>query len=309
MDDLAETNELLTFIRIVETQSFSRAAKELAVPRITVGRRLKRLEERLQVRLLRRTTRKLALTDAGKELYPNARAVIDAVRTAEASVKRNTGEISGTLRIATPPSGPTFAKLFLTFMKKYPAVRFEIHATTEFVDLIAGGFDLALRASATPTPGLISRVLVRSDIGLVASPSYLKAAGVPKRPADLAQHSCLIGFERGIVPQTHWPLRAGGRVKVEGVLACNDIFLLAEAAVAGQGIAFLPHNLIADALRKGRLQQVLPEVIGITSQVALVYVERELMAPAMRAFIDHTAAWAKKGFLQVENKCAEGLTD
>lgn len=309
MNDLADTNELLTFIRIVETQSFSRAASELGVPRITIGRRLKRLEARLGVRLLRRTTRKLALTDAGKEFYPNARAVIESVRTAEASVRRKTGEIRGTLRVATPPAGPAFSKLFLSFMKKYPEVRFEVHATTEFVDLIAGGFDLALRASATLAPGLIARVLQRSDIGLVASPAYLRAAGTPERAADLAQHQCLVGFERGIVPQTHWPLRAGGRVKVESALACNDIALLAEAALAGQGIAFLPESFLSDLLRRGRLVRVMPDIVGITSQVALVYVERELMPPVMRAFIEHTVAWSKKGFLQVEKECAEELTD
>lgn len=297
MEQLAETQELLTFVEVVESESLSKAAKALKVPRVTVGRRLQRLEQNLGVRLLRRTTRRVALTDAGKELYPNARAVVDAVREAAASVRRRSTEVTGTLRIATPPSAPALAALFAEFLNNNPGVRLEVRGTTEFVDFLSSGIDVAFRASMTPTPGTISRTLARSELLAVASPAYLEKHGVPQRASELASHRCVLGFERGLVPNAYWPLRKGGRVKVDGSLACNDITLLMQAAISGQGIALLPDMLVREAIEHGLLNVVLGEVIGASSTFALVYLERELMPKVLRAFIDHTLAYVEAGRL------------
>src|SRR5882672_1575193 len=171
MIDLMETSELLAFTRTVEAKSLSRAAAELGVPRATIGRRLSRREERLGVRLLRRTTRALALTDAGDALYRHARIVLEAVEQAEASVRKSDTVIRGTLRVSTPPRlDPSFHALVCDFARAYPEVRIHIDASSRHVDLLREGYDVALRAGADLEPGLVARTLARTSAVAVAAP-------------------------------------------------------------------------------------------------------------------------------------------
>ena len=292
MQDPLETAELLAFARTVQAQSLTRAAAELKLPRATVSRRLQRLEERLGVRLLRRTTRRLALTDAGEVLYRHARLILDAVRDAELSVQR-TDAVRGRLRISVPPVTPMFQGLLCDFIERYPDVRLEVHASARHVDLIAEGYDLALRAGVAPDSGLVGRTLYRQRLTAVASPAYLARRGTPQSVRELPRHSCLMGYSRGELPQSHWPLVHGGTVHVEGVLFSSDIFLLAEAARRDRGIALLPTALTAPFIEKGELVPVLQEVLGAQTLLMLVYPERELVPPAVRAFIDAVVAWAE----------------
>src|SRR4051812_46885326 len=139
MADPVETSELLAFAKAVEAKSLSRAAAELRVPRATIGRRLARLEERLRVRLLRRTTRSLALTDAGEAFYRHARIALDAVNQAEESVRLTGAGVSGTLRISLPPmSDESMYALLCNFAQRYPDVNMQVHFSTEYVDLKRG---------------------------------------------------------------------------------------------------------------------------------------------------------------------------
>jgi DNA-binding transcriptional LysR family regulator len=291
MDTLTETAELLAFVHTVDARSLSRAAVELGLPRVTVSRRLARLEERLGVRLVRRTTRRLALTDAGEELYRRARVVLGAVREAEAAVRRTDGVVRGLLRVSAPPSGRGgFNDLFLDFLERYPEVRLEVEFAARHVDLVGSGYDVAIRASSDLDPGLIARSLARIRLLAVASPAYLARAGVPETPADLARHACLVGFADGARPVTHWPLVDGGKVRVEGALASNALELLLDAALRGRGIAFLPELLIQEPLRQGAIVQVLAGAVGAMSQLAVVYAEREFLPPVVRAFVNFVAA-------------------
>lgn len=293
-DELPETAEFLTFARTVEARSISKAARELGVPRPTVGRRLARLEEKLGVRLLRRTTRTMTLTDAGEALYARARAVLAAVRDAESSVRRSDDAVRGMLRVSVPPMGSeSFAAMIADFAARYPDVRLELDSTTRHVDLVGGGYDVAMRAAAQLPPGLIARNIARSRVIAVASPAYLERRGTPKRPAELAKHACLSGFALGEHPATHWPLLRGGRVRVEAEVATNEIRLLRDLAVRGRGIALLPLQLVYDDVVSGALVPVLPGRLGGETLVAVVYVDREFVAPAVRAFVDAVVQWAK----------------
>jgi DNA-binding transcriptional LysR family regulator len=292
MDEPLETSELLAFSRTVEARSLSRAAAELGVPRATISRRLARLEERLGVRLLRRTTRSLALTDAGEALYRHARIVLDAVHHAEASVRRTDDAVRGELRVSVPPMfGTRFSAMICDFVRCYPEVRLHVHSTTLHVDLHRGGYDVALRASTELEPGLVARTLLRAPVLAVASPAYLEAHGTPRTRRDLRRHRCLMGFARGELPQTHWP-SSGGKIQVEGALFANDIHLLRAAALEGLGIALLPLTSVRPHLESGALVHVLPGAIQAESHIAVVYPERELMPPQVRAFIEAVAAWA-----------------
>ena len=294
MDDLPETAEFLTFARTVEARSISKAARELGVPRPTVGRRLARLEEKLGVRLLRRTTRTMVLTDAGEALYARARAVLAAVSDAEASVRRSDDAVRGMLRVSVPPLGSeSFGAMIADFTARYPDVRLELESTTRHVDLVSGGHDVAIRAATQLPPGLIARKLTRTRMVAVASPAYLALRGTPKRATELRAHSCLVGFSLGEHPATHWPLMRGGQVRIEAEVASNDIGLLRSLALRDRGIAMLPMPLIYDDVSRGALAPVLPERLGGESQVAVVYAEREFVPPAVRAFVDAVVKWAK----------------
>lgn len=292
MVDPVETSELLAFTRAVEAKSLSRAAAELGVPRATVSRRLQRLEERLGARLLRRTTRSLALTPAGDTFYRHARIVLDAVQTAEASVRSTGPTIAGDLRVSVPPMlDEGFFAMLTAFAEAHPAVRLSVHFSSRHVDLRRDGYDVAIRAGTAIEPGLVARTLGRTRLVAVASPEYLAAHGTPRRRKDLAAHRCLLGFARGELPQTHWPL-GGAQVHVQGMFFTNEIRLLADAAVRGLGIALLPRTLVDDALARGALVQVLPGVLEDESRIAIVYPERELVPPQVRAFVDAVIAWA-----------------
>jgi DNA-binding transcriptional LysR family regulator len=296
MSEPLETSELLAFSKTVDSKSLSRAAAELGVPRATISRRLARLEERLGTRLLRRTTRSLVLTDAGEALYRHARIVLDAVAQAEASVRRTDDVIRGDLRVSVPPmTWPSFFAMICDFSAQHPELRMHVHFSTELVDLRRDGYDVVLRATSTLEPGLIARTLARDRALAVASPAYLKAYGTPRSTGDLRKHRCLMGFVRGELPATYWPA-AGGKLHVEGVLFSNEVMLLCDAALRGLGIAVVP-GLIADPhLAQGTLVPVLPGILEVESQIAVVYPEREFVPAQVRAFVDALAAWAEREF-------------
>jgi DNA-binding transcriptional LysR family regulator len=292
MQDPLESAELLAFAKAVEARSLSRAAAELGVPRATLSRRIARLEERLGARLLRRTTRSLTITDAGDALYRHARIVLDAVREAEASIRRGDVVVRGNLRVSLPPvvSAPLF-DLLAEFAAAYPEVRLQTNFSTRHVDLQRDGYDVAMRATGKLEPGLVARTLVRFDFVAVASPAYLAAHGTPRSVRELRQHRCLMGFARGELPETHWSA-AGRKVQLEGAFFSNSPELLTRAALRGLGIALVPSLAVQSRLDRGELVVVMPGVLRSEGRIALVYPERELVAPPVRAFVDWMVARA-----------------
>ncbi|HEV8548258.1 MAG TPA: LysR substrate-binding domain-containing protein [Polyangiaceae bacterium] len=294
MREPLETAELQAFVGSVEAKSLSGAAAKLRVPRVTVSRRLARLERRLGARLLRRTTRSLSLTDAGAAFYRHARLVLDAVTQAEASVRHAGDTLRGDLRVSVPPlTTASFYGLVLRFAAKYPDVRVQIHFSSQVVDLTSGNYDVALRASSSFAPGLVARPIARDSVIAVASPRYLAEHGTPRTARDLRQHRCLMGFARGELPESHWPLADGGSVSVTGTLFANEPKMLFGAALQHLGIALLPRILVGAFLENGRLVQVLPGIVEARSMVAVVYAEREFVPPQVRAFAEALVAWAK----------------
>lgn len=307
MKDPVETSELLAFSTTVDAKSLSKAASLLGVPRATVSRRLQRLEERLGVRLLRRTTRSLALTDAGEALYRHARIVLDAVNHAEASVRRTDATIRGDLRVSVPPMHDrAFTSMLCDFARAHPDVRLQVHFSSRHVDLLRDGYDVAIRAGSHFEPGLVARTLVRGRLLAVASPAYLAEHGTPRTRKDLRQHRCLMGFARGEVPQTHWPFGKEGIVHVEGAFFSNEVTMLADAALNGLGIALLPDVLAGPLVAEGLVEEVLAGHIGGETRVAVVYPEREFVPPQVRAFVDAVVAWGPKGFgVRLVEQCKE----
>lgn len=308
MDELLETAELSAFTRTVDAGSLTRASKELGVPRATIGRRLARLEERLGTRLLRRTTRSIVLTDSGRTLYAQATLALEAVRDAVTSVRRASGAVRGPLRVSVPPlPGSSFNELVTDFLRRYPDVQIDLQSSTAAVHFGERGFDVAIRASATLDPGLVRRPLSESRLVALASPGYLARRGTPRTADDLASHACLRGYARGDTVGHDWPLTAGGTVRVSGPLATNDLRLGLDAARAGLGIALLPELLTWPYVTTGELVHVLDGIVGATSIVAVVYPERRLMAPVVRAFVDEVVIWGQRELPRIQEACETAI--
>ncbi|HLT37162.1 MAG TPA: substrate binding domain-containing protein, partial [Enhygromyxa sp.] len=190
-----------------------------------------------------------------------------------------------------PISDDSFFAMITAFAKQHPEVRVQVDFSTRIVDLRRDGYDVALRAAAEIEPGLVARIVGRYPMIAVASPAYLAELGTPRTVKDLRKHRCLTGFARGELPQSSWPV-GRGVVHVNSSFSSNDLSLLREAAVRGLGIAMLPRFTLADLLDNGALVHVLPGLVGTEVRLAVVYLEREFMAPHVRAFIDALIEWA-----------------
>jgi DNA-binding transcriptional LysR family regulator len=276
------------FVAIVDRGSVSAAAKSLGLPRPTLSKRLARLEERLGVRLLHRTTRRMKLTEQGELLYQRARGVVHAAREAEAAVQRLDEVPRGLLRVLVPPRVPEaiFTQWLTEFLEAYPEVSLDVVGSEEHVDLVAEGFDVAMRNGPIDDTSLVSRILVTNAEILVASPHYLQVHGEPASAEDLANHNCIVGYKGSNVPEHRWPLLNGGWMHVSGTLMTNHTGLRMEAAKRHLGIAIVVDRIASSMLASGELVQVLPDVVGRRDDARLVYPDREFLDPKVRAFID-----------------------
>jgi DNA-binding transcriptional LysR family regulator len=280
------------FVAIVEGGSVTGAAEKLALPRPTVSKRLARLENRLGVRLLHRSTRRMKLTEQGELLYERARRVVHAAREAEAAVLRHDEVPRGLLRVLIPPRVPeaVFTKWLAEFLQTYPEVSLDVVGSDMHVDLVAEGFDVALRYGAIDDESLVSRTLVVNTEIAVASPHYLQARGTPRQAEELADHNCIIGYSGKNLPNPRWPLLSGGWAQVSGTLMTNHPGLRLEAAKRDLGIAIVVDRVARQLIQDGELVQVLPEIIGRRDVARLVYPDREFLDPKVRAFIDFIVA-------------------
>jgi len=288
---MQDAEDFDAFVAIVDAGSISEAARELAVPRATLSRHLARLEDRLGVSLLHRSTRSLVPTPAGEALYPRARSLVDGARAAVDAVQRLDDVPRGLLRVSSAPlHSPGLGSLVAEFVKSYPKVTVELQTSTRHIDLVSEQIDVAIRGGVVRDPNLIARKLIRTDMVAVASQGYLDERGRPTRPEDLAEHACLRGFEEGARPVTSWPLRNGGRIGVEGPLVTNDLMALLGASKNALGIALLPRELVQPELDTEELSYVLEDTVGIDVSLSLVWSEQRFLDPKIRAFIDMASA-------------------
>lgn len=289
-----DLNEIAIFARVVQSGSFTGAARELGLPKSTVSRKVSELEGRLAARLLQRTTRRLGLTDAGRALYEYAARIVADVEEAGRAVNRLQETPRGLLRVTAPVSLGFLGRMIGSFLAKYPEVQVDMVCTDRLVDLVEEGFDLALRAGKLADSALVSRPLSTFHSLVVAAPQYLEQRPAPVSPEALRQHDCLL-FGPGAARNT-WLLEDGKRrveVAVPARLVVNDVDLLHDATLAAQGIALLPDHACWDDLRDGRLVRVLPNWRALGTPFQAVFPSTRHLSPKVKVFVDHLAAAMK----------------
>ncbi len=256
---MGRLEDMEIFVRVVEAESFTGAAERLGLAKSLVSRRLSRLEDRLGTRLIARTTRRLALTEAGRTFYERARRLVEETAEAEASAMATAADLKGRLRIAAPMS---FGQLHLApaagrFLAEYPEVEIDVDLNDRFVDLVGEGYALAIRIGQLKDSSLVTRKLAPSRMVLCASPAYIARRGRPKTPSDLARHDCLLYANR--TTGDAWRFRSGGRTttpQIRARIVANNGDFLARAAIDGLGIALLPSFIVFEALEKGALEAI-----------------------------------------------------
>lgn len=281
-------NEAAVFVRVVQAGSFSAAARQLGLPTSTVSTRVARLERRLGVTLLQRTTRRLHLTEAGSLYFEHASTGLGYLMEAEAALDEARQQPQGTLKMTAPADlgDALLGHLLAETQARYPALSLELWLTERYVDLVAEGVDVAIRMGELSDSSLIAKSLGTIQWALFASPAYLQQAAPINSPVELAQHPCVQFTPMG---RHHWELQRGTnqiRVPLPGQVLVNNIGVVKTMVESGQGVALLPTFICQAAVRQGGLQRLLPEWRGQADAVHLVYPKQRFMPPKLRGFID-----------------------
>jgi DNA-binding transcriptional LysR family regulator len=282
-----DLNEIVVFARVVQSGSFTTAATQLGIPKSTVSRKVSELEERLNARLLQRTTRKLSLTDIGRTYYDYCARIVGEIEDAERAVSSLQDTPRGPLRVTAGTNVAFLGTIVSEYLKRYPEVHLELVCTPRLVDLVEERFDVAIRMGPLADSSLVSTSLGRVRWFLVATPAYLESRGRPRSPEDLAKHDCLL-FGTGLDAALR--LEGGDttvQVAVSPRLMVGDQDVLHAATTAGLGIALLPAFRCVEDLRAGRLERVLGEWTAPSTQVHAVYPSTRQLSTKVKSFIEH----------------------
>ena len=285
--------DLQAFVAVVEAGSFTAAAERLGMAKSAVSRRVSALEERLGVQLLRRTTRRLNLTETGRSFYEHSARILADLEEAESAVAQEHGELRGTLKVALPLSFGIrhMCEPVAEFSRRHPRVTFDLDLNDRRVDLVQEGADLAVRIGRLADSSLIARRLFEARTVVCASPEYLDEHGGPETPEDLAQHQCLV---YGNLPDpSSWvcedPSGAMRRVDVRVAMTATSGEFLCAAAQRGLGIALQPTFIAGELISAGELQPILTDFRWPVTPAYAVYPPTRHLSYRVREFIDFLA--------------------
>ncbi len=290
---MSQFSQLQAFIAVVEQAGFSAAAERLGIAKSAVSRRVNELENRLGARLLNRTTRRVSLTDAGRELHRRATRILADLEEAEQTVARAQGELSGILRVAAPLS---FGIRHLTpaleeFLPRHPGIELDLDLNDRQVDLVHEGFDMAVRIGQLEDSSLIARRLSPIRRVTCASPEYLRRHGAPLTPDGLARHPLL--HYSNVPRQLGWIFHDSAghaiRPRVTVRLQANNGEVLAEAAAAGLGIVISPSFIAGEFIERGALQRILPDYRLQDEGLFALYPSNRHLSRRVRALVDFLA--------------------
>lgn len=286
MDDL---RRMVIFFHVVDTQSFSGAARQLGIARSAVSRHIALLEKNIGVRLLNRTTRRLSLTEAGETYYQSCARIVNEAESATRRISKLQDEPQGTLKVAAPISlGNRFIMpLIRDFMQRYTALNVELLLDDEVIDMVKEGIDVSIRVGWLHDSNFIARKLGDWPRYLCASPDYIERHGRPESPAQLAAHEWII-FTPLPTP-FHWTFSKNGRqqrIQIKGRLKTNNADAIHSSLLAGAGIAAQAGFLVGDDIKSGRLEHLLPDYDCGSVGMYAVYQDRRYQQAKVRLFID-----------------------
>ncbi|PRY86427.1 LysR family transcriptional regulator [Donghicola tyrosinivorans] len=292
--------EMEAFATVVDQGGFTDAAKKMGISKSAVSKHVSSLEARLGARLLNRTTRRVSPTEIGLAYYDRARRVLTDAGEADALVTSMQAAPSGQLRIsvATDFGVNHLSPVIGDFLATYPDISVNMVLNNRYVELISEGFDLAVRIGELEDSTLRARKLTDTNRRMIASPAYIERYGRPKRIDDLNEHKLLhySSQANGSVWKLTAPSGEKRQIRTGGWLSVNDGQSLLNAAVAGLGIAYLPSFLYAEALERGEVVDVIPDLPMETQGIYAVYPPGRFTQPKVRAFIDFLVdAFAEKG--------------
>lgn len=281
-------NAISLFCRVVETQSFTQAAQQLKISVAMASKLISQLEEQLKTRLLQRTTRKIMPTEAGQIYYQRCLVILAELEEADASITDHATALQGKLLVSVPRD---FGLRFITpnlarFVKQHPNLHLHIEYSDRKVDLIAEGYDLALRIGSLTESSLVAKKIAHSTMHIVGSPDYFATYGKPHRPEELTQHQCLI---YNAPNNFNWELtqqKQTQRIRIQPKLISNNGVTLAQLAKAGLGLINSPRFLIEEELRTGELVEVLADYQQAPIELNVLYPHRRFLPLKVRAFID-----------------------
>ena len=285
-------NALNSFIAVARHRSFAAAARHLGVSTSALSQSVRQLEGRLGVTLLTRTSRTVALTDAGQRLLENAGAAVDQALESLKTVSLQPGEVTGRVRLSVPALAVSLvlARLLPRFIERHPKVELEVQVEARFVNIVAEGLDAGIRLTEAIERDMVQVRLTGPGRFVVAgAPSYLARRGTPQKPQDLLQHDCLCIRSSMQAARYAWELERGRRtwrVPVRGPVITNDTQLMRELAIAGAGLLYTFEPDIADELRRGRLRVVLEPYASAVPGFFLYFPSRAQVSPALRAFVN-----------------------
>lgn len=283
-----DLDDIAVFVKVVQAGSFSKAARLLDMPNTTVSAKVARLEKRLGVTLIQRTTRKLHITPAGQAYFARCMRGLAEIETAEAEISSASAEPRGVLRISVTAdvAHSLLPPIASGYVRRHPQLALEVIVSNRVVDLVGEGIDLAIRAAALKDSTLVARRFLSFTVDLWASPAYLEQRGTPRTPADLENHDCL-GFSRLARQQLRL---SDGRQKAElpsnGRIGVDDMETLRAFVLQGAGIGTLPSFLCGPYVREGTLVRVLPKWTCTTGALSFVYPSQPFVPAKVRAFID-----------------------
>jgi DNA-binding transcriptional LysR family regulator len=303
MEDL---NDIYFFASVVQYGGFSAAARTIGVEKTRLSRRIAALEKRLGVRLLQRTTRALALTEAGQRFFERCVATVEGAQAAYDSVAELRREPAGLVRLSSPVllTQRCLAHVLPGYMRANPKVSVFVEATDRTVNVIEERFDIAIRAKPQieDVAGLVAKTLGHSQRVLVVSPGFLDSFGRPENPADLAKFDTVASIDDIFDSGARWTLidlhERKAHIELEPRLVSSDLRIRLQAAVRGIGIALLPEQVISAPLKQRSVERVLPEWAGARNILHLVYPTPRGMLPSVRSLIDylliHVPAWLRE---------------
>jgi len=283
-------SEMAAFVRVVDSKGFSAAAPSLGLTPSAVSKLVTRLERRLGVRLLQRTTRALHLTEDGEVFYAAAQRIVAEIETLENQIAGQSGNPHGVLRVTTSLAFSThqLTPVLPEFLARHPLIELDLLPTDRVIDMVEEGVDIAIRIGRLADTSFMARKIGEDKRLICAAPAYLARHGTPRRPADLARHNCIVSRERAYL--NRWPFRIDGQVsefEVAGRIAVNEGEMQMQLALQGIGIVRLTRLTMARAIRDGALVRLLDdysadEPVGIHA----VYPHRRHLAPKVPAFVN-----------------------